>query len=376
MMALDGVRVIDLTHALAGPFCTHNLSLLGADVIKVEPPAGDEFRPRPHGRFSALNAGKRSVILDLKTAFGREALDKLIAGADIVIENFKPGTAAKLGLDWEALHARHPSLISCSISGFGQDGPMHAMPAIEWSVQSISGIAASYLGANDDALDLGVGMLDPFTGYVAFSGILAALISRGRSGRGQRLDVSMLDAALVLASSNVTATLLGGPDSHGRRATMGRYMARDKRVFIAALNPRWLERFCAVIEAPDLLSDLRFSSASAREANADAFVAAIEAKLATRDAAEWEALLVEAGIPAGATRTMSEIATSPHVVDRGLIAPVESETGAIPIVGSGFFSAGITRTARGPVPRLGEHTNEILAELGLSAPDVLIGNEV
>ena len=366
MLALDGIRVIDLTHALAGPFCTHNLSLLGADVIKIEPPTGDPFRPRPHGRFAALNAGKRSVVLDLKTEFGGAALQRLLVDADVVVENFKPGVASKLGLEWEQLHARHPKLISCSISGFGQSGPMREMPAIEWSVQAISGIADSYLTDDDDALDVGVGMLDPFTGYVAFSGILTAIIARAKNDRGQRLDVSMLDAALVLSTGHVAAALLGGPVSHGRRATMGRFRARDRRIFVAALDPKWLEKFCCVIGAPELLTDPRFGTASAREANADEFVAAIEARLATRDALEWEALLVEAGVPAGATRTMSEIAASPHVVGRGLIAPVETETGPVPIVGSGFLMPGTSRTARGPVPRLGQHTEEVLAEIGLS----------
>lgn len=368
MMALEGVRVIDLTHALAGPFCTHHLSLLGADIVKVEPPAGDDFRPRPHGRFAAVNAGKRSVVLDLKSSFGREALARMIAGADIVVENFKPGAAAKLGLDWPVLHERHPRLISCSISGYGQEGPMQAMPAIEWSVQAVSGIAASYLDEEGDALDLGIGMLDPFTGYVAFSGLLAALIARGRTGRGQRLDVAMLDSALVLASGNVTAALLGGPPAHGRRATMGRYKARDRRIFVAALTPKWLERFCAVIGRPDLLSDPRFATPAARDLHADAFVAAVEAQLAARDAVDWEALLVEAGIPAGANRSMPEIAASPQMAGRGLIAPVETEAGPAPVVGSGFLVAGMARTARGPVPRLGQHTAEVLAELGLEVP--------
>lgn len=368
MNALEGLRVIDLTHALAGPFCTHHLSLLGADIVKIEPPAGDDFRPRPHGRFEAVNAGKRSVVLDLKSDFGREALARLIAGADVVVENFKPGAAAKLGLDWDALHTRHPRLISCSISGYGQEGPMAAMPAIEWSVQAASGMAASYLGPESDPLDLGIGMLDPFTGYVAFSGILAALLARGRDGRGRRLDVSMLDAALALASGNVTASLLGGPDSHGRRATMGRYMARDRRLFIAALNPAWLERLCDIIGAPELLADPRFATPKAREANADAFVDAIEARLSGRDAIDWESALVSAGIPAGAMRTMAEIAASPHVLARGIISHVDSPHGAIPVVGSAFMMAGETRAPRGPIPALGAHTEAVLAEIGMTAP--------
>src|SRR5690606_12599313 len=135
----------DLTHALAGPMCTYHLGLMGADIIKVEPPKGDDFRPRPYGRFAAVNAGKRSVVLDLKSNEGKTHLHNLIKSADVVVENFRPGAAAQLGLDWEALHAEFPQLISCSISGYGQDGPMSAMPAIEWSVQAVSGLSSIYL---------------------------------------------------------------------------------------------------------------------------------------------------------------------------------------------------------------------------------------
>jgi CoA:oxalate CoA-transferase len=360
MNVLDGVRVVDLTHALAGPMCTHQLVLLGAEVIKIEPTAGDDFRPRPYGRFAAVNAGKKSVVLDLKTQDGRAALQSLVATADVVVENFRPGAAKGLGLDWDKLHQDHPRLISCSISGYGQSGPMSSMPAIEWSVQATSGLSNSYMAARDDAMDLGIGILDPFTGYVAFSGILTALLKRQKTGRGERLDVAMLDAAYVLACGSVTAAMLGGSDSLGARPTMARFKARDRRIFVAALHPKWLATLVDLIGAPQILKDERFSTDAARQKNAVAFVQAVEERLVSRDANEWEAMLVKAGIPAGAVRTIPETAGGEHIAGRDLISRVDSESGPIPVVGAGFRMGQDKRTIERPVPRLGEHTAEYL----------------
>lgn len=365
MNILDGIRVIDLSHALAGPFCTHQLALLGAEIIKIEPPAGDDFRGRPHGRFESVNAGKRSVVLDLKAEDDRAALAALVATADVIVENFKPGAAEKLGLNWADLHARYPRLISCSISGYGQNGPLRDMPAIEWSVQATSGLSDCYLGPETDSMDLGIGILDPFSGYVAFSGILAALYAREKTGRGKRIDVSMLDSALALQSANTTSALLGGPPSHGRRPTMARYRAGDRRIFIAGISQKWLEKLCGLIGIPELLQDERFAEAKMRDRNADAFVEVIETALSKRPAGEWEKLLVAAGIPAGMMRTLSESAGSDQVRQRGLIGEASSERGAIPIVGSAFLFEGEQRRTLTPVPALGEHTEAVLQAAGL-----------
>jgi crotonobetainyl-CoA:carnitine CoA-transferase CaiB-like acyl-CoA transferase len=364
MHVLENIRVIDLTHALAGPMCTHQLVLLGAEVIKIEPPGtGDDFRARPYGRFAAVNAGKKSVVLDLKTEEGRKSLRALIATADVVVENFRAGAAAQLGLDWQQLHQDFPRLISCSISGYGQEGPMSSWPAIEWSVQAISGLSNMYMADREDAMDLGVGILDPFTGYVAFSGILTALLNRQKTNRGERLDVAMLDSAYVLACGSVTGALMGGSDSLGRRPTMARYKARDRRLFIAALHPKWLAKLVELIGAPDLLTDERFSSDALRQKNADAFVHIIEQHLAQRDAAEWETLLIKAGIPAGVVHKIEETASSQNVRDRNLISEVRSETGPVQIVGSGFKMGQESRTIQASVPALGEHTTEVLQSL-------------
>ncbi len=364
MNVLENITVIDLTHALAGPMCTLQLALLGADVIKIEPPVtGDDFRARPYGRFAAVNAGKKSVVLDLKTEEGRKALQALVARADVVVENFRAGAAASLGLDWAQLHQDYPRLISCSISGYGQDGPLASRPAIEWSVQATSGLSNTYLEDRDDPMDLGVGILDPFTGYVAFSAVLTALLNRQKTNRGERLDVAMLDAAYVLACGSVTGALMGGSDSLGRRPTMARFKARDRRLFIAALHPKWLAKLVELIGAPDLLKEERFASDQARQANADAFVERVEHYLAQRDAEDWESIFLKAGIPSGVVRTLQETANSEHIANRGLISEVASETGPVKVVGSGFKMGNESRSIHGAVPKLGEHTASILQSL-------------
>ena len=229
MQALDGIRVVDLTHAFAGPFCTQQLQLLGADVVKVEPPgSGDDFRERPSA-FVALNAGKRSIVLDLKTDADRESLLRLVERSDVLVENYRPGVTEKLGITWDVLREVNPRLIYCSISGFGQSGPLRDFPAIEWSVQAMSGMSASYLPEDADGARLGLGVLDPFSGYVAFSAILAALLQRQHTGQGQRIDASMLDAALLLMAPSVAAHSLGE-----RRASVADQLWCASRLRIAA----------------------------------------------------------------------------------------------------------------------------------------------
>ncbi|MDF0599295.1 CaiB/BaiF CoA-transferase family protein [Psychromarinibacter sp. C21-152] len=365
---LHGVRVVDLTHALAGPLCTHQLHCHGAEVIKVEPPGrGDDFRARPFGRFDCINGGKKSVTLNLKSAEARAVLARMMAEADVVVENFRPGVAAAFGLDWEAMKAANPRLIYCSISGFGQSGPMRDMPAIEWSAQSVSGIADAYLSDNDDAMDLGIGMLDPGTGFMAFSAIVAALYRRTQTGEGGRIDVAMIDTAFLLGANAIAAALLGGPVSLGRRPTMARYRTKEGRIFIASLHPRWFDRLCRLIDAPDLPEDPRFADHEAREANAEALVAALEEKLAAKTALDWEALLVAEGIPAGACRSFTEFAATEHAQQRGLTETFGTETGEIEAVGAAFRLDGSPTGVRGPTPALGASTDEVLAELGYDA---------
>jgi CoA:oxalate CoA-transferase len=367
--ALAGTKVVDLTHALAGAFCTHQLQLLGADVVKVEQPgAGDDFRERP-AVFAAINAGKRSVALDLKSGSGKHALLALVARSDVLVENYRPGVTEKLAIDWKSLQPVNSRLIYCSVSGYGQTGPLRNYPAIEWAVQAMSGMAASYIADDADGAYLGVGVLDPFSGYVAFSAILAALLQRQQTGQGQYIDVSMLDAALLLQAPRVAGHQLGDKQAAelGRRPTMVRYKAQDRRLFVAALHRKWFARLCQIVGAPELLDDPRFASPRAQSDNTDALIAVIESKLAARPAADWEREFVQAGLPASVVRTLEELLAEPHVRERGTLEDVDvPELGkTASIVGAGFRFAHDQPRFQGPVPRLGEHTAEVLSELGM-----------
>jgi CoA:oxalate CoA-transferase len=368
---LAGVRVADLTHALAGSFCTYQLQLLGADVIKVEPPGiGDDFRERP-ATFAAINAGKRSIVLDLKTADGRDALRELVKTADILVENFRPGVTQKLGIDWAALESVNPYLIYCSVTGYGQSGPLRGYPAIEWAVQAMSGISASYIDDDVDGAYLGLSVLDPFSGYVAFSAILAALLQRERSNRGQYIDVSMLDAAMLLMAPRIVSQQLSerSPGSSGRRPTMVRFRAKDRRLFIAALHRKWFIKLAEILGAPELAEDPRFASQRSQAEHADELIAAIETRLATRTAAEWEKIFVHAGLPASVVRTLEELLAHPHIQERGSLQSVDfPDLGRrVDVVGAGFKFAHEQPRVHGHVPQLGEHTDEILAELAARA---------
>jgi CoA:oxalate CoA-transferase len=364
MQPLDGVRVLDLTHALAGPFCTNQLQLLGADVVKVEPPAGDDFRARP-AVFAAVNAGKRSVVLDLKTPTGLDAFRRLVARSDVLVENFRPGVTDTLGIGYAPLNEINPRLIYCSITGYGQTGPLREYPAIEWAVQAMSGMTASYVPDDLDGAHLGLGVLDPFSGYVCFSAILAALLQRQHTRIGQHIDVAMLDAALLLMAPRVAALSFGEPQGLGRRPTMVRFRAADRRIFIAALQPKWFAALCHIIDSPELLDDPRFATPRSQAEHADALIAAIESKLAAQPAHVWERSLVAAGLPASVVRTLAEILAHPHVQQRGVLAEVEvpDHAGPARMVGPAFQFAHDPPAFQGPVPGLGEHTAQVLREL-------------
>jgi CoA:oxalate CoA-transferase len=364
---LAGVRVADLTHALAGSFCTHQLQLLGADVVKVEPPGiGDDFRERP-AAFAAINAGKRSIVLDLKTEDGRRALRQLVQSADVLVENYRPGVTEKLGIDWPSLERVNPNLIYCSVTGYGQSGPLRNYPAIEWAVQAMSGMTASYVDDDVDGAYLGLSVLDPFSGYVAFSAILAALLQRDRAQRGQYIDVSMLDAAMVLMGPRIVSQQLGErePGSSGRRPTMVRFRARDRRIFVAALHRKWFVKLAEIIGAPELAENPHFGSHRLQAEHADELIAAIEAKLAARPASEWEHLFVEAGLPASVVRKLEELLAHAHVRERGTLEAVDFPDldRRVNLVGAGFRFMHDQPKFHGHVPRLGEHTDEVLAEL-------------
>lgn len=363
---LRGVLVADLTHALAGPFCTHLLQQLGADVVKVERPGvGDDFRHRPGSppgqdpSFVSVNFGKRSLSLDMGTDAGQEVLAALAARADVLVENFRPGVTERLRIDAQALRRASPRLVYCSITGYGQTGPMRDWVAIDRAVAAVSGIGPVFSGA-----------IDTFTGYTAFAAILAALYERERTGEGASLDIAMLDAAIVLNTVHVAEAQAARhrPDD-GTRATapiggVGEFRAADRTLYVGAVLQPWFERVCAVLGKPELAGDERFRSPGERIRNRDQLQDLLVGAFAGRTAAEWEELLVARGVPAGVIRTAEEITEHPQVRQRQLMVDVPTGDGRVmPLAGSGLGSG---PCAGGTVPSLGAHTDEVLAWLGYS----------
>jgi crotonobetainyl-CoA:carnitine CoA-transferase CaiB-like acyl-CoA transferase len=385
MKALEGIRVLDLTHALAGPFCTYHLRLLGADVVKVERPRqGDDFRgfARLPGwdvspSFVAVNGGKRSISVDLKNPSGQEIVRKLAATADVVVENLRPGAAVEMRLSWEDLRAVNPRLVYCSISGFGQTGEMARWPAYDHTIQAMVGMLWS--GRDDDVPSQGRGFsVDCFTGYVAFAQILGALLRRERSGEGQYLDVAMLDASLVLLAVGSVRQLITGdglsamqPIVHDR-PTVAPYRTRDGWIWLSGNFQNHYEALCKVIDAPELVDDPRFVDAGSRTAHSAELKAELARRLADHSAAELERDLMRAGCPAARVRTTRDVLRMPIVRDRGMLQPssVPGREEPVQLLNSGFVADTDGPGLEGSVPELGADTDAVLHDLGYSDADI------
>ncbi|MGF7149979.1 crotonobetainyl-CoA:carnitine CoA-transferase CaiB-like acyl-CoA transferase [Sphingomonas zeicaulis] len=383
MNALDGLNVVDLSHAIAGPTCTNMLAELGADVIKIEPPQGDGFRHyTEHGGapllsipFASINAGKRSVVLDLKTPAGIGLLWQLVERADILVENFRPGVLARLGMDFAALHARNPRLILVSITGFGQSGPLANRGAYDHIAQAMSGFAMLNATA-EGPQKIGIPIIDGFTGYLATIGLLAALRRRDHGGVGEHVDVAMLDAALKLVNTTVsvhsyTGRTPGGTGNRGFRlvATSEFYPTAEGWIALGANNQPQVEALLRVLGHPEMIDDPRFSSHEARVEHYGVVRQWLTETLANWRAADLEARLADARVPVAMLRTVGEIAQHPHVRQRGTLHPVTLPDWDRPldVVGPGFS---VEMQAQPKVPVLGADTDEVLAELGLTASDL------
>ncbi|AOH83347.1 hypothetical protein AWL63_04545 [Sphingomonas panacis] len=379
MSALAGLRVIDFTHAISGPTCTNMLAQLGAEVVKIEPPGrGDGFRHyTEHGGapllsipFAAINAGKQSVALDLKSETGQHLARALIATADVVVENFRPGVMARLGLSPDRLRAADPRLIVVSISGFGQDGPMAHYGAYDHIAQAASGIAVMN-ATTDGPLKIGIPIIDSFTGYVAVIALLAALRIRDAGGEGAHLDIAMLDSALKLVNTSVavhshTGTVPMGTGNRGFRlvATSEFYPTGDGWIALGANEQAQVASLFRVLGHPGLIDDPRFATHAARTENYAELRAWLTTVLADCDAATLERDLVAVGVAAARLRDVGEIATDPHIRQRGTLEQVELPGAERPldVVGAGFATA---PRAGARVPLLGEHSDAVLAALGL-----------
>ncbi len=387
---LAGVRVLDLTNVLAGPFCAYQLALLGAEVIKVEEPRrGDLARQLgadPHlnaefmgASFVAQNAGKQSLALDLKTEAGREAMLRLADSADVLIENFRPGVMRRLGLGQELLRQRNPRLIVCAISGFGQEGPLSKAPAYDQIVQGLSGVMSITGDEHSAPLRVGYPVCDTLGGLTAAFAITSALAGRASSGRGDFIDVSMLDATLVTMGWVVSNFLIAGrePQAMGNEnftaAPSGTFATGEGLLNIAANRQEQFVALARLIGRPELAQDPRFAEREARKRHRAELKVLIEQALAAKPAREWEALLAGQGVPAGRVLSVPEALDHPQVRQRELLAHFDGAAGierGFDVVRAGFRMDSGRPDVATPPPRLGEHSEQILASLGYSAQEI------
>lgn len=375
---LQGVRILDLTTVLAGPYSTYQLALLGADVIKLERPDGGDWArqgapvtqaPDLSAQFVAQNGDKRSIVLDLQSVEGLECALALAETCDVVVENFAPGVADRLGIGFESVQARKPDIVYCSISGYGQDGEMSQRPAYDHVVQAASGITMLTGTAETAPNRIGPPLIDYLAGiYGAFS-VLAALRERDRTGIAQRLDVAMLDTALVAMASTVSGLQNAGvtPKANGNTAASGSPMSgifptAHGLLSMTANNERQFVRAMQVLGLDDALTDPRFATPQARAEHVQALRGLVVQQLAAASAQEWEIRLSERHVPVARVRTVQEIVAEPHIRVRGVQQTViDATSGAsLQVPSVGFKWNGQSMGPRRGPPRLGEHTQEIL----------------
>jgi crotonobetainyl-CoA:carnitine CoA-transferase CaiB-like acyl-CoA transferase len=384
---LQGVRVLECASIIAGPYCSYMLTLLGAETIKIERPSKGDWMRSEGGdaalvaagmgsAFLSCNAGKRSVALNLKDPRGVKIAREIASSVDVMIENWRPGTAHRLGVGFEAIRTVNPRIVYCSISGFGQDGPLSPRPAYDHIIQAVSGIM-SVTGTPETAPSrTGPPLVDYLTGLSAAVAILAALRERDRTGEAQLIDVGMLDCAVAGMGSILSAHINGGVPAApiGNAAasgapSSGMFPTRTSPLAVVANTEAQFAALCGVLGRPELVSDPRFREPAVRKQNQNALRAILAACLAQRPAIEWERRLAEAGVPAGAVRSVPELLNDTHVSARDLFRrlelPEQGRDAALPTAGFKLNGRRVS-PERGP-PLLGADNESVLAELGYDA---------
>jgi crotonobetainyl-CoA:carnitine CoA-transferase CaiB-like acyl-CoA transferase len=387
---LAGVRVLDLTNVLAGPFCGYQLALQGADVIKVEIPDGGDLarqlgasaelnRNYMGASFLAQNAGKRSLTLDLKKPAGADVFRSLVQKADVVLENFRPGVMDRLGLGYGALKEHRAGLIYCAISGFGQDGPLRKNPAYDQIIQGLSGVMSLTGDANMGPFRVGYPVCDTIGGITAAFAICSALYRRKSTGEGTFIDVSMLDATMVTLGWPLSNWLIAGvePQRMGNEnvtaSPSGTFRTGAGMLNIAANKQEQFLTLCDLLGLVHLVSDNRFAEREARKAHRAELTALLEEALLRRSAEEWERMFNDAGVPAGRVLELPDAVAHPQIRHRGLLQTFDAVPGiadALTVVGAGFQVGGRPAAASSPPPRLGEHSGEVLVEFGYGLEEI------
>jgi crotonobetainyl-CoA:carnitine CoA-transferase CaiB-like acyl-CoA transferase len=380
--ALSGLRVLDLSRILSGPFATMTLADLGADVIKVEQPGhgddtrqwGPPFQGDEAAYFLSVNRNKRSIAVDLKSADGLALVRRLCQQVDVVVENFRPGTAARLGLGYEQLGSDHPSLVYASISGYGQTGPDGERPGYDAIAQARSGIMSVTGEPDGPPVRVGVSSADLVAGMWAVIGILAALRERDRTGRGQWVDISLLDGSVSWLTYVASGYFASGevPRRYGSaHPTIAPYQAfptADDHLMVAVGNDGLWRRFAPVVGLTELVDDPRFATNPQRVRNREQLVELITRALAPHGALEWARRCADAGVPVSPIQSVEQVMGDPQVLARGMVTTVEHPTaGTVRTVGCPVRLSSTPPTVRLPPPTLGQHTADVLGELGVDA---------
>ncbi len=385
-LPLDGVRVLDLSRVLAGPYCTMMLADLGAEVIKVERPGlGDDTRqwgpPFAAGEsayYLCCNRNKQSLTLNLKTDAGRDIAARLAERCDVLVENFLPGTLDGWGLSYDALSQRNPRLVYCSITGFGQTGPRRDEPGYDIMIQAQAGVMSISGESDGPPMKVGVAISDITSGIFACNAILAALYARERTGRGDRIDIALFDSTIAWLANVGSNYLVDGVvprrqgTAHPNIVPYQAFAARDASLIIAVGNDSQFAKFCECLGRTDLASDPRFKTNALRVQNREALVPVLESEIANKPAAEWLQKLEHAGIPCGPVNSIDQVFADPQTSARDMLIEVPHPTiGQLKLAGSPLKLASLKSPPRRPPPLLGEHTEAVLsALLQLSAEEI------